>query len=74
MPVLKETSRDFDFQKEAKEYVINMLGKRRKLHKKNGCQFSFIYHEYYDFDSVEEAEQSGIAYTLCEVCFPDAQR
>ena len=74
MPVLKETSRDFDFQKEAKEYVINMLGKRRKLHKKNGCQFSFIYHKYYDFDSVEEAEQSGIAYTLCEVCFPKTQK
>ena len=52
---LKYATNGTQFQKEAKEYVINMLGNKQKLHKKNCCQYSKFYAEYYDFDTLEEA-------------------
>lgn len=70
MPTLKHATGNNDYQRFAKEYVINMLGKKRKLHRKNGCQYSKHYSKYYDFDSIEEAEASGVAHTKCELCFP----
>ena len=36
---LKHATNGTQFQKEAKEYVINMLGNKQKLHKKNYCQY-----------------------------------
>ena len=60
-----------EFQEDAKKYVINMLGKKRKLHKKNGCHYSRCYSEYYDFDTVNEAEVSGINFLKCQLCFKD---
>ena len=70
MPTLKYATGNNDFQQFAKEYVINMLGKKRKLHRKNGCHYSHHYSKYYDFDSIEEVKASGIAHTDCELCFP----
>ena len=69
MSALKHATGNNDFQQFAKEYVINMLGKKRKLHRKNGCQYSKHYSKYYDFDSIEEAEAIGVAHTVCELCF-----
>ena len=70
MPMIKQAISNNEYQRFAKDYVINMLGKKRKLHRKNGCHFSRHYSKYYDFDSIEEAEASGVAYTKCELCFP----
>ena len=69
MPELKYATNGTQFQKEAKEYVINMLGNKQKLHKKNCCQYSKFYAKYYDFDTVEEAEKCGIEFTKCKLCF-----
>lgn len=71
MPTMKYAASGPEFQRDAKEYVINMLGGKRKLHKKNGCQFSKCYSKYYDFDTKEDAYASDIAFTPCEICFPE---
>ena len=71
MENLKYSSNGEQFREEAKDYVINMLGKKRKLHKKYGCQWAKDFTEYYDFNSKEEAKESGIAFTYCEVCFKE---
>lgn len=71
MPELKYATNGTQFQKEAKEYVINMLGNKQKLHKKNCCQYSKYYAEYYDFDTVEEANASGLKFTPCRLCFKE---
>lgn len=71
MPTMKYAASGPEFQRDAKEYVINMLGKKRKLHKKDGCQHSKCYAKYYDFDTEEDAATSGIAFTYCEICFPE---
>ena len=46
-----------------------MLGNKQKLHKKNCCQYSKFYAEYYDFDTLEEAKNCGIEFTKCKLCF-----
>ena len=68
---LKYAVNGMQFQKEAKKYVINMLGNKRKLHIKNGCQFSEYYIKYYDFDSLDEISASGLEFTHCELCFKE---
>ena len=68
---LKYATNGTQFQKGAKEYVINMLGNKQKLHKKNCCQYSKFYAEYYDFDTVEEANASGLKFTPCELYFKE---
>ncbi len=71
MPVLKEATHGGVFQKEAKAYFINMLSSSQKLHKKGckSCPHSNYSSKYYDFDTLEEAENSGIEYTHCRNCF-----
>ncbi len=71
MPILKEAEGVEVFRREAKAYVINMLSGSRKLHKKGckSCQYSKCFSKYYDFDTLEEAEKSGVEYTLCGNCF-----
>ena len=66
---LKCANTSMQFQKEAKEYVINMLGNKQKLHKKNCCQYSKFYAKYYDFDTLEEVEKCGVEFTKCKLCF-----
>ena len=66
---LKYATNGTQFQKEAKEYVINMLGNKQKLHKKSCCQYSKDYAEYYDFDTLEEAKNYGIEFTKYKLCF-----
>ena len=53
--LIKYAKNASDFQENAKDYVINMLGNRRKLHKKNGCPHSRMFDKYYDFDTYEDA-------------------
>lgn len=69
MPTMKYAASGPEFQRDAKEYVINMLGGKRKLHKKNCYHYSGFYAEYYDFDTKEEAYASGVEFTLCGLCF-----
>ncbi len=47
-----------------------MYGGKRTLHIKKNCFHSGFLIDYYDFDSREEAVQSGIAYKECKLCFP----
>jgi len=68
MPEMKYATTGPEFQRDAKEYVVNMLGGKRKLHKKNGCQHASFFAEYYDFDSKEDADESGIEFTICGHC------
>ena len=68
---LKYATNGTQFQKEAKEYVINMLGNKQKLHKKNCCQYSKFYAKYYDFDTLEEVNASGLKFTPCGLCFKE---
>lgn len=65
-----------EFQNDAKKYVINMVGGKRKLHIKNckSCPHSGCHYEYYDFDSYEEVMASGIAFTKCGHCFNAVDR
>ncbi len=60
-----------EFQNEAKKYVINMESEARKLHIKNckSCPYSHYFFKYYDFDSYEEAIESGIEFLECRRCF-----
>lgn len=69
MLTLKTATTGEQFQNDAKGYVINMLGGKRKLHKKNSCHYSYFYAKYYDFDTEEEAHASGIEFTTCRLCF-----
>ena len=54
----------------AKKYVINMYGGKRTLHIKKNCFHSGFLIDYYDFDSREEVDQSGVSYKECKLCFP----
>lgn len=69
MPTLKKANCADQFQRDAKAYFINMLSGARKLHKKDGCQYSHHCAEYYDFDTKEEAYASGVEFTNCGLCF-----
>lgn len=69
MPTLKLATTGEQFQNDAKDYIINMLGGKRKLHKKNCCHYSYFYAKYYDFETEEEAYASGIEFTTCGLCF-----
>lgn len=69
MPEMKCATTGPEFQRDAKEYVINMLSGARKLHKKNGCHYAKCFAKYYDFDTKEEAYASGIEFTTCRLCF-----
>ena len=66
---LKNATNGTQFQKEAKEYVINMLGNKQKLHIKNGCPHAKCFSKYYDFDTLKEAEKCGVEFTKCKLCF-----
>lgn len=57
------------YQQEAKKYVINMTGKRKKLHIKNGCHWAKFLTKYYSFDTLAEAKNCGVESTLCMNCF-----
>lgn len=57
------------YESEAKEYVINMTSNARTLHRKNGCYYSHHLSKYYDFDTLEEAEQSKVEFLKCKICF-----
>ena len=58
------------YEENAKNYVINMKNDSRKLHKKNSCPHSKFITEYYDFDTLEQAENANITFTKCRNCFP----
>ncbi len=66
---LKTASNGEQFKKEAKKYVINMRGRKKKLHIKNGCYWASFFTEYYDFDNLSDAKNCGVESTLCEKCF-----
>ena len=67
--MIKYAKNGKEFQENSKDYVINMLGNKRKLHKKNGCYFSHVFAKYCDFKTYDEAKNSGISHTDCELCF-----
>ncbi len=69
--ILKYAKNGEQFRKEAKEYVINMTGEKKKLHRKCGCYWSRYLHKYYDFNNLHEAKNSGVESTLCGYCFKD---
>ena len=59
------------YQNNAKKYVINMMNKgRRTLHIKQKCQFSRYIQYNIDFDTLADAEKSGIEFLKCKLCFP----
>jgi len=59
------------YQSKAKKYVINMMSKgRRTLHIKHGCQFSNYIQYHIDFDTLSNAEKSGVEFLKCKLCFP----
>ena len=66
---MKEASGAKEFQENSKEYFINILGGRRKLHRRDGCPNTKCVHKYYDFDTYDEAKASGIPHTDCGHCF-----
>lgn len=68
---VKTASSGEQFRREAKKYVINMRGNKKKLHIKNGCHWASFFSEYYDFDSLVEAKNCGVESTLCGNCFKD---
>ena len=68
---LKYASNGKSFQKDAKKYVINMLGNRQKLHIKNCCPHAICFSKYYDFDTLKEAEKCGVEFTKCKLCFKE---
>lgn len=67
---MKKASCGEEYQKMAKEYVVNMVGNRKMLHKKNRCYHSKFLYEYLDFDSFEEAETMFPKVAICQKCFP----
>lgn len=67
--MIKHSKNATDFQENAKDFVINMLGNKRKLHKKNGCYYAHMLEKYYDFDTYEQAKESNIEHTDCQICF-----
>ena len=58
-----------DYADNAKDFVINMVSETRTLHKKNGCYYSHHLSKYYDFNTLEEAENAGIDFLKCRICF-----
>ncbi len=60
-----------EYQSIAKDYVINMKGKRKKLHIKNGCYWSRCLELFYSFDNLTDAKNCGVESTLCEKCFKE---
>ena len=66
----KSAKTEAEFQEEAKEYVLNIQNNNKKLHKKNGCRYSKWIKEYYDFDTLDEIENSNIDHSKCLYCFP----
>lgn len=67
--ILKIARNGEDFQRDAKKYVINMLSNARTLHIKNGCYHAQCCCKYYDFDTFEEAVDSGAEFFKCKRCF-----
>lgn len=67
----KSAKTEAEFQEEAKEYVLNIQNNNKKLHKKNGCRYSKWIKEYYDFDTLDEIENSNIEHSKCLYCFPN---
>ena len=66
---LQTASNGPEFQSMARKYVINMKGKRKKLHIKNGCHWSHFFEKFYSFDDMADAKNCGVESTLCEKCF-----
>lgn len=62
-----------EYQANAKKYVINMTGNKKKLHIKNGCYWAKGFYEYYDFDTLADAKNCGVETTLCEICFGEGK-
>ena len=69
--ILKTAENGEDFQKNAKQYVVNMLSNARTLHKKNGCYYARYLTKYYDFETLKDAEGSGIECLKCKKCFKE---
>ena len=67
--VLKTAKTGEEFRHDAKRYVINMLSDARTLHIKGGCYYARHFSKYYDFDTLEEAENSGVEHRKCRNCF-----
>lgn len=67
--MMKTATNSAEFQRDAKKYVINMTGNKKKLHIKNGCYWSKWFYYYYDFDNLAEAKNCGVESTLCGICF-----
>ncbi len=53
---LQTASNGKEYQSLAKEFVINMKGKKKKLHIKNGCYWSRYLEKFYSFDNLIDAE------------------
>jgi hypothetical protein len=48
-----------------------MLSDARTLHKKNGCYYARYFAKYYDFETLKDAEGSGIECLKCKKCFKE---
>ena len=72
--ILKVAECEEDFRCNAKQYVINMLSNARTLHIKNGCYHARCIAKYYDFDTLEAAEESGLEFLKCKNCFKEQYR
>ena len=71
---LKTAENGEDFQKNAKQYVINMLSNARTLHIKGSCRYARYFAKYYDFDTLEAAESSDVEFLKCKLCFKEILR
>lgn len=62
-----------EYQKDAKKYVINMDGGKKKLHIKNNpsCWHSNRLTEYVSFDTLEEVNELPFSVHKCDKCFPN---
>lgn len=69
--ILKTAESAEEFQRKAKQYVMNMLSDARTLHIKNGCYHAQYFAKYYDFERLEDAECSGVECLKCRKCFKE---
>lgn len=68
---------EYDAQTAGKEYVVNMMGNRRTLHKNHNqtCYCSSGMYAFIPFDDWEEAKhfqkEHNVVFCKCGNCFPD---
>lgn len=69
--VLKHATNGAIFIEEAKEFVANMEGNKKMLHRKGNpsCPWASFLETYVDFETLEEAENFLPRLSKCQKCF-----